>query len=55
MASAHPREQPGGGCLVRTINENYVRGNITATIVWNLIMARYTALLILQGNTPLSF
>ncbi len=41
MASPHPREQPGGGCLVRTINENFVQGGLTATIVWNLIMARY--------------
>jgi galactosylceramidase len=39
-----PRQQPGGGCLVRTINQNYVQGNITATIVWNLIMARYPQL-----------
>jgi len=39
-----PRKQPGGGCLIRTINENYVRGNITATIVWNLVMARYPQL-----------
>eukprot|EP01046_Picozoa_sp_COSAG06_P003088 COSAG06_NODE_116_length_23262_cov_47.854034_2_plen_548_part_00 len=41
MPSPHPREQPGGGCLVRTLNENFVQGNLTATIVWNLIMARY--------------
>ena len=41
MPAPHPRELPGGGCLVRTLNENFVRGNITATIVWNLIMARY--------------
>eukprot|EP00035_Acanthoeca_spectabilis_P006310 m.123008 g.123008 ORF g.123008 m.123008 type:complete len:805 (+) comp13444_c0_seq1:111-2525(+) len=39
-----PRAQPAGGCLARTINENYVRSNITATIVWNLIMARYPQL-----------
>ena len=36
-----PRKMPGGGCLVRTINQNFVQGNITATIVWNLVMARY--------------
>jgi galactosylceramidase len=41
MKTPHPREQPGGGCLVRTINQNFVQGNITATIIWNLIMARY--------------
>ena len=37
----HPRRQPGGACLVRTINQNWVQGNMTATIVWNLVMARY--------------
>ena len=26
---------------MRTINENFVVGNMTATIVWNLVMARY--------------
>ena len=36
-----PRQQPGGACLVRTINQNWVQGNLTATIVWNLVMARY--------------
>lgn len=40
-STPHPRKMPGGGCLVRTINENFVQGNITATIVWNLVMARY--------------
>jgi galactosylceramidase len=39
-----PRKQPGGGCLVRTINQNWVQGGITATIVWNLVMARYPQL-----------
>ena len=39
-----PRQLPGGGCLVRTINENFVEGNFTATIVWNLVMARYPQL-----------
>ena len=42
--STDPRKQPGGGCLVRTLNENWVRGNISATIVWNLVMARYPQL-----------
>ena len=40
----HPRRQPGGGCLVRTLNQNWITGNMTATIVWNLIMARYPQL-----------
>ena len=40
----HPRALPGGGCLARTINQNYVAGNMTATIVWNLVMARYPQL-----------
>ena len=40
-ATRRPRKQPGGACLVRTINQNWVQGNITATIVWNLVMARY--------------
>lgn len=39
--SEDPRIHPGGGCLVRTINENWVRGNMSSTIVWNLVMARY--------------
>ena len=41
QATPHPRKQPGGACLVRTLNQNWVQGNITATIVWNLVMARY--------------
>ena len=43
-ATPRPRKQFGGGCLVRTINQNYIVGNITSTIVWNLIMARYPQL-----------
>jgi galactosylceramidase len=39
-----PRKKNGGGCLVRTINQNYIQGNISSTIVWNLIMARYPQL-----------
>lgn len=39
-----PRAQPGGACLARTINQNFVQGNLTATIVWNLVMARYPQL-----------
>ena len=41
LPTPHPRKQPGGACLVRTINQNWVQGNFTATIVWNLVMARY--------------
>jgi galactosylceramidase len=43
-ATPRPRAQPAGGCLARTINENYIQANITATIVWNLVMARYPQL-----------
>ena len=39
-----PRKQPGGGCLIRTLNQNWIEGNMTATIVWNLVMARYPQL-----------
>ena len=39
-----PRKKYGGGCLVRTINQNYIVGNISSTIVWNLVMARYPQL-----------
>jgi galactosylceramidase len=42
--TSHPRKHPGGGCLARTINQNFVQGNITATIVWNAVMARYPQL-----------
>lgn len=40
----HPRQHDGGGCFARTINQNFVEGNMTATIVWNAIMARYPQL-----------
>ena len=31
----------GGGCLARIINWNYIYGNMTALIVWNLISSYY--------------
>ena len=31
----------GGGCWARLINQNYVNGNMTATISWNLIASYY--------------
>lgn len=34
----------GGGCWARILNQNYVNGNITATISWNLIAAYYHSL-----------
>ena len=32
----------GGECLARAINENYVNGDMTATISWHLVSAYYT-------------
>ncbi|XP_052772660.1 galactocerebrosidase-like [Mya arenaria] len=34
----------GGGCWARILNQNYVNGNITSTISWNLIAAYYDSL-----------
>ena len=34
----------GDGCLARIINWNYVKGNYTSTIVWNLITSYYNYL-----------
>lgn len=34
----------GIGCLARIINWNYVNGNMTATIIWNLITSYYEGL-----------
>ncbi|XP_065830244.1 galactocerebrosidase-like [Oscarella lobularis] len=31
----------GGGCWARLINQNYVYGNMTSTIAWNLVAAYY--------------
>ena len=33
----------GGACLARAINENYVNGDMTATISWHLVSAYYTS------------
>lgn len=34
----------GGGCWARILNQNFVNGNMTATISWNLIAAYYDTL-----------
>ena len=34
----------GGGCMARVLNQNYVRGNMTATIAWNLVASYYDEL-----------
>lgn len=34
----------GGACWARLLNQNYVVGNITATIMWNLVTSFYTSL-----------
>lgn len=31
----------GAGCWARILNQNYVNGNMTSTISWNLIAAYY--------------
>ncbi|XP_036592238.1 galactocerebrosidase isoform X2 [Trichosurus vulpecula] len=34
----------GGGCWARILNQNYVNGNMTATIAWNLVASYYQQL-----------
>ncbi|XP_043930035.1 galactocerebrosidase-like [Protopterus annectens] len=34
----------GGGCWARILNQNYVNGNMTSTISWNLVASYYDAL-----------
>ncbi|XP_008315988.1 galactocerebrosidase isoform X2 [Cynoglossus semilaevis] len=34
----------GGGCWARILNQNYVNGNMTATIAWNLVASYYNEL-----------
>uniref|UniRef100_A0A914X953 galactosylceramidase n=2 Tax=Plectus sambesii TaxID=2011161 RepID=A0A914X953_9BILA len=34
----------GAGCWARILNQNYVNGNMTSTISWNLIASYYSAL-----------
>ncbi|CAG5127412.1 unnamed protein product, partial [Candidula unifasciata] len=34
----------GAGCWARILNQNYVNGNLTATIAWNLIASYYQGL-----------
>ena len=31
----------GAGCWARILNQNYVNGNMTATISWNLVASYY--------------
>jgi len=31
----------GAGCWARILNQNYVNGNITSTIAWNLVASYY--------------
>nr|CAB3248156.1 galactocerebrosidase [Phallusia mammillata] len=49
----------GAGCWARILNQNYVNGNITATIAWNLIASYYDDLpykrcSLLTANEPWS-
>nr|XP_005990152.2 PREDICTED: galactocerebrosidase isoform X2 [Latimeria chalumnae] len=37
-------DQTGGGCWARILNQNYVNGNMTATISWNLVASYYEQL-----------
>ncbi|XP_078090418.1 galactocerebrosidase-like isoform X2 [Mustelus asterias] len=34
----------GGGCWARILNQNYINGNMTATIAWNLVASYYKEL-----------
>ena len=31
----------GGGCWARILNQNYINGNMTSTISWNLVASYY--------------
>lgn len=37
-------DDEGGGCWARILNWNYLKGNYTATIMWNLVSAYYADL-----------
>nr|XP_046269453.1 galactocerebrosidase isoform X2 [Scatophagus argus] len=37
-------DDEGGGCWARILNQNYVNGNMTATISWNLVASYYEEL-----------
>ncbi|XP_018418855.1 PREDICTED: galactocerebrosidase [Nanorana parkeri] len=37
-------DEVGGGCWARILNQNYVNGNMTATISWNLVASYYEQL-----------
>ncbi|KAM5128944.1 LOW QUALITY PROTEIN: galactocerebrosidase [Mantella aurantiaca] len=37
-------DEVGGGCWARILNQNYVNGNMTSTISWNLVASYYEQL-----------
>ncbi|XP_063804272.1 galactocerebrosidase isoform X2 [Pseudophryne corroboree] len=37
-------DEVGGGCWARLLNQNYVNGNMTSTISWNLVASYYEQL-----------
>ncbi|XP_020855953.1 galactocerebrosidase isoform X1 [Phascolarctos cinereus] len=37
-------DEVGGGCWARILNQNYVNGNMSATIAWNLVASYYQQL-----------
>nr|XP_033808926.1 galactocerebrosidase isoform X2 [Geotrypetes seraphini] len=37
-------DEVGGGCWARILNQNYVNGNMTSTIAWNLVASYYEEL-----------
>ncbi|MEE6494251.1 hypothetical protein FKM82_017075 [Ascaphus truei] len=37
-------DEVGGGCWARILNQNYVNGNMTSTISWNLVASYYEEL-----------
>ncbi|XP_069592492.1 galactocerebrosidase isoform X1 [Ranitomeya imitator] len=37
-------DEVGGGCWARILNQNYVNGNMTSTISWNLVASYYDQL-----------
>ena len=51
----------GGACWARLLSQNYVVGNITATIMWNLVSSYYSSLpyfgasLYVQAHPPRLF
>ncbi|XP_014666372.1 PREDICTED: galactocerebrosidase-like [Priapulus caudatus] len=52
-------DNTGAGCLARVVNQNYVNGNMTATIAWNLVTSYYDTLIwsnmgLMTANQPWS-